>query len=91
MRVWSTFVFATLLGGCAAPEGVEQSASCGEFVRCIEARDEVRGVRTDLDRYVEGGDCWGNPEIAELCTTSCERGLEYLRGRFFDLPEVCTP
>jgi hypothetical protein len=81
-----------LLGiGCGDEGPVEVTSDCKAWVACTEARNEARGITSNLDRYQEGGACWSNAEIGHLCATSCTHGLEYLRERFTNLPEVCTP
>lgn len=84
MRFWAL----TLIWGCAE---VEQSASCEEYVACIRAQDAVSGVETDLNRFEDDGDCWGNPEGAALCDRACTNGLEWMRDEVADLPEECEP
>jgi len=75
--------------GCRSP--VDQSAACADYVACIQARDAEQGVSTNLDRYLAGGDCWGNAEIGDLCDRSCENGLDWLRSAEATLPEACLP
>jgi hypothetical protein len=92
--LWLLAVFVVAVGvGCGGEgEGpVEMTPDCQAWVACTEARNEARGITSNLDRYQEGGACWANAEIGHLCATSCTRGLEYLRDRFTDLPEVCAP
>ena len=69
---------------------VEQSEPCAQFVRAIIAEDAAMGTSTDLARYIEDGECWGNSTIAALCTRSCERTLERSAARVAPLM-VDTP
>ncbi|MCX5743499.1 MAG: hypothetical protein NT062_13480 [Proteobacteria bacterium] len=79
-----------LTAGCwGAP--VDQSPVCATYVHCIDALDRTANQTTNLDRYVDGGACWGNPELARGCTTSCRRTLERLRTREPTLPLECAP
>jgi hypothetical protein len=70
---------------------VDQSAACAQYVRCIRAVDAANSQTTDLDRYDEGGACWGGEKIGELCTTSCGRALDRMRQREPALPAECAP
>ena len=73
--------------GCAE---VEQSSSCATYVACIQAKDDVDGVETDLDRFEPDGACWGSPEGASLCDRACVNGLDWMQGAYADLPEECA-
>jgi hypothetical protein len=88
MRVLSWLVVALSAAGCGE-ESVPQSTSCAAFVACIEAIDAAESQTTNLDRYVEGGACWDNQQIAGSCATSCERTLERMRTRVAGLPAEC--
>jgi len=68
---------------------VEQTPSCEQWVRCIDARDDQLGITTDNDRFLVGGTCWGNPEIGELCDKACTAGNEKMTELYTDLPEEC--
>lgn len=83
------FTWIILLLGCGGP--VAQTEACAEYVSCIEARDAALGVSTNLDRFLEGGDCWGGEEGAALCDRACVNGLDWMRSAIDDLPEVCQP
>lgn len=86
------FVIAAALGAAGCWGGpVPQSAECAAYVQCIEAIDRAAGQTTDLDRYVEGGACWDNPELAHGCTRSCVRALDRLRAREPTRPAECGP
>lgn len=78
------------LAGCWGA-AVDPSPACIAYVRCIDALDRAAAQTTNLDRYAEGGACWGNPELARGCTTSCERALERLRTRPPAPPVECQP
>ncbi|MBX2802615.1 MAG: hypothetical protein KTR31_33355 [Myxococcales bacterium] len=73
----------------ACDTSVDQSQACAEWVSCIDARDAQLGITTDNDRFQLGGDCWGNPEIGELCDKACIAGLDQMRTAYDDLPEAC--
>jgi len=85
---WLTAVLLT--AGCFGG-AVDQAAECAQYVRCIEAVDALAGQTTNLDRYEIGGACWGNSEIADLCTTSCTRALERIHELVPTLPTECVP
>lgn len=78
---------------------VEQSAACEQWVSCIDARDQQLGVATNMNRFLpiktdaEGevieGQCWGNPEISDLCDKGCVAGLEKMTELYSDLPGEC--
>jgi hypothetical protein len=78
-----------LLTLSACDTSVEQTPACAEWVSCIDARDAQLGVTTDNDRFIAGGDCWGNPEIGDLCDKACAAGMEQMQGMYDDLPEEC--
>ncbi|MBK7078280.1 MAG: hypothetical protein IPH44_39055 [Myxococcales bacterium] len=94
-----TFVGGITAAFAAACWGfpVDQSTECAAYVRCIEAIDRAASAAsgtpqvTDLDRYQDGGACWGNPELGKGCTTSCRRALDRLRAREPALPVECAP
>jgi hypothetical protein len=69
--------------------GVEQSASCAHFVRCVQARDAQQGAQTNVDRFLVDGKCWGAEELAAQCDRGCQRGLDWLRTAYADLPPEC--
>ena len=77
-----------LANACSA--GLPQGEQCAAFVDCVSARDSQRGTSTDVERFVEGGPCWGSEEGAEQCETSCLKGLAFLRDAYTDLPEECA-
>jgi hypothetical protein len=79
-----------LTSGCFGG-AVDQTAECAQYVRCIEAADALAGQTTNLDRYEIGGSCWGNSEIAELCTTSCTRALARIWELVPSPPAECAP
>ncbi|MDF1562280.1 MAG: hypothetical protein P1V51_04505 [Deltaproteobacteria bacterium] len=81
-------LLAVLVSGCGQEE---QTAACAAFVICVEARDEQGGRTTDLERFREGGACWGSRPGQTLCDRACTRGLAFLRERYTPLPEACTP
>ena len=93
MRALSSSLLAITLclfaSGCSGP--VEQRTACAEYVSCIAARDGLRGSTTNVHRFEADGDCWGSPEGADLCETSCVNGLAFLRDREQNLPEECSP
>lgn len=79
-----------LLLGCAQPP--TQTTTCAAYVACVQARDQVLGIETDLLRFEPQGDCWGGSEDgAALCDRACSGGLEWLRESYEDLPEACLP
>jgi hypothetical protein len=79
-----------LLSGCwGSPVG--QAPQCQAWVACIRALDVDAGEETDLERFVEGGFCWNNPELAKGCTTACGRALTRMREREAALPGACLP
>jgi len=80
------FAVSGCLGGPVTP-----APTCVAYVACIQALDAQASTTTNLDRFVAGGACWTNGEIAELCATGCERGLARLRERSAALPEACAP
>jgi len=88
------FLAIAALGAAAALAGcgrVNQSASCREFVACVRAQDAVDGVTTDATRFEPDGDCWGGPDIAELCDRSCVHGTAQLRADHSTLACAVTP
>ena len=74
------------LTGCMGG-AVSQSPACAAYVECIQAQDAAQSRTTNLDRFIGGGSCWVNSETAELCTSGCERGLEWIKTR----TGACTP
>ncbi len=85
------FVLGAALALLTACGAVEQSPECAAWTRCIQARDAQTGVPTDNARFEAGGACWGGAEGAELCTTACASGLDWMRRAYDDLPEACAP
>lgn len=83
-------VMMVALSGCWG-QPVSQAPVCQAWVACVQARDALAGETTNLDRFVEGGFCWNNSELAEGCTTACERALGRLRQREASLPTECQP
>ena len=81
------FCIDALAAGCAE---VTQTASCADYVSCIQAIDDAAGTETDLDRFDVGGVCWGNPEGAALCDRACGNGLAWMRESYSNLPEECA-
>ncbi|MEC7240375.1 MAG: hypothetical protein VXW32_04000 [Myxococcota bacterium] len=83
----------------ACDKSVEQSAACEQWVSCIDARDQLNGVstnmvrflpiKTDADGEIIEGQCWGNPEISDLCDKGCIAGLEKMGELYDDLPQEC--
>jgi len=90
MRVRSWLTTVLLASGCFGG-AVDQTAACAQYVRCIDAVDTLAGQTTNLDRYEPGGACWGNSEIAELCTTSCARALARIQELAPPPPTECAP
>lgn len=91
MRVRLAILLAPLLVSCWGP-AVDQSPACATWVACTRALDARDGLpRANLDRYEVGGFCWNNGELAEGCTTSCERALERIRARDEGAPGECAP
>lgn len=76
-----------LLVGCDTT--VEQTDSCAQWVSCIDARDTQLDIVTNNDRFLDGGPCWDNPEIGELCDLACINGLEDMQEMYSDLPQEC--
>jgi len=74
------------LSGCAV---VTQSAVCGQYIACVEALDTLDGQTTNVERFADGGACWGGVEGGALCTRACERGLKWLAEATVDSPEAC--
>lgn len=68
------------LAGCGGR--VPQAPVCERFVQCIGKLDAQRGTSTNVVRYQPEGGCWGSALSAELCTPSCERGLEVLERAY---------
>ena len=78
---------------------VDQSASCQQWVSCIEARDQQLGVTTNMVRFlplttdaddtVVNGKCWDNHELYDLCDKACVAGLAKMPELYDDLPEEC--
>lgn len=81
------FLTSSLLAGCAGE--VVQTASCAQWVACIDARDDQLGITTDNVRFEAGGGCWSGAEGAALCDSACESGLEWMQEAYADLPEEC--
>ncbi len=79
-----------LLAGCWG-ESVPQSGECATYVACIQAQDTAAGQITNLDRYVDGGACWGNATLATSCTTSCKKTLDRMNVSSSGLPQECRP
>lgn len=77
-----------LMAGCWG-ESVPQSADCATYVACIQAQDTAAGQITNLDRYAEGGACWGNSTLATGCTTSCKKTLARINIQPSGLPQEC--
>lgn len=77
-----------LMAGCWG-ESVPQSADCATYVACIQAQDTAAGQVTNLDRYAEGGACWGNSTLATGCTTSCKKTLARINIQPSGLPQEC--
>ena len=78
------------LGGCAVD--TSQTDSCAKYVECLEARDAVLGITTNIDRFKANGVCWGGITAGqELCDRSCEAGLKYLQERDATAPEAFQP
>ena len=75
---------------CTGCGSVEQSGACATYVQCLSERDQALGVSTNALRFEAGGACWGSHEGAELCTTACERGLEFIAAAEASAPEVCS-
>ncbi len=83
----------------ACDTSMEQSEACEQWVSCIDARDQQLGVSTNMKRFLpiktdaEGevieGQCWGNPEIYDLCDKGCEAGLVKIAELYEDLPQEC--
>jgi beta-carotene 3-hydroxylase len=69
-----------LMLGCGGR--VPQAAACERFVQCIGKLDAQRGTATNVVRYQPEGGCWNSALAAELCTPSCERGIEVLESAY---------
>lgn len=91
MRLLTLLLPLTLLGAACGSPPVDQTSACAEWVECVAARDAALGTTTDYQRFDVGGACWGSQEGADLCTTSCEQGLTFLRDNYDDVPEGCLP
>ncbi|HND34248.1 MAG TPA: hypothetical protein PKY30_18650 [Myxococcota bacterium] len=79
-----------LLLACADPP--TQTQSCADYVACLEKRDAVLGIQTNMDRFRADGDCWGGIEAgAELCDRACTNGMVWLLDVEPSLRELCTP
>ncbi len=87
-RLSGLAILAGVFASCAG--GVDQSSACASYVACIEARDDAMGIETNLERFRASGDCWGSEEGGELCTKSCERGLEFYAEQA-GAPGECAP
>ncbi len=81
-RQSACFVF--LLGvsanasGCGKPE---QGPECKAYLACVEEFDALRGTKTNVDRFLPEGACWGGDKGAEVCESSCRRGVPVLRAQ----------
>jgi hypothetical protein len=90
MRIFSVVIALLFLGACEVD--TSQTESCAHYVRCMEARDALLGITTNIDRFLPEGTCWGDITAGqELCDRSCEAGLKYLQDRDPDVPEACQP
>lgn len=89
-RCWLVSAILILATSCFGGP-VDQAAVCAQYVRCIEAIDQRAGQTTNLVRYEQAGACWNNSEIAELCTTSCERALARIAELEPSAPMECQP
>ena len=90
MRFFFGIIGLVFLGACEVD--TSQTESCAHYVRCMEARDAVMGITTNVDRYLPEGVCWGGITAGqELCHHSCEAGLKFLQERDPDAPEACQP
>jgi hypothetical protein len=76
---------AWLFGGCSSPE---QGPHCRAFIACVADYDEMRGTRTNVDRFLPGGSCWEGEKGAEVCENACRRGIPVLRQQQPEL--ACT-
>lgn len=82
-------IFSWLLG-CEGE--ITPTPACEAYVACLSARDEARGLNTDMVRFEAGGACWGSHESAEFCDGGCARGLAWLQEAEADtLPGECAP
>ena len=90
MRIFSLTIALLFVGACEVD--TSQTESCAHYVQCLEARDAILGITTNIDRYKPEGVCWGGITAGqELCDRSCEAGLKYLQERDPDVPEECQP
>ena len=84
--------------GGAAPSVESASQMASSTLRCGDIRsgmgvttnmNRFLPIKTDADGEVIEGQCWGNPEISDLCDKGCVAGLEKMTEIYTDLPEEC--
>lgn len=72
----SASALSMLLVACGR---VEQGPECEAFVECVAALDVLRSTRTNVDRFLPDGACWGGAKGGAVCESSCRRGVVLLR------------
>jgi hypothetical protein len=90
MRIFFGIVVLLFVSACESD--TSQTESCVQYIQCMEARDALSGITTNVDRYLPEGSCWGGIEAGrDLCDRSCVAGLKFLQDRDPDAPEACQP
>lgn len=74
---WGPLLFAfciSILSGC----GAEQGPDCRAFVACVAKLDALKSTQTNVSRFLPQGACWGSEKSAQVCESSCRRGVAQL-------------
>ena len=103
MRAVLVLAIHISLAGCGSQRGEEGDSdgdadaggqtdrgSCPDYVACVGATTPI-GLGEALDTYGPEGSCWrSTSEVANLCASACESGLEQYRAAFPD-ELACDP
>lgn len=61
----------TAATGCGAAQGPD----CRAFVACVAKLDALKLTQTNVSRFLPEGACWGSDKSAQVCESSCRRGV----------------
>lgn len=73
--------------------GAEQGPECRAFVACVAKLDAVKLTQTNVSRFLPEGACWGSDKSAQVCESSCRRGVIQLLAQepLLACPQGVTP
>lgn len=79
----------TAATGCGAAQGPD----CRAFVACVAKLDALKLTQTNVSRFLPEGACWGSDKGAQVCESSCRRGVIQLLAQepLLSCPQGVTP